>query len=100
MVTAEKTNRKTTINDLELAGALLGLMTLETKSLPLTYTHLAHSATARQCWRGHKNYARPNLKFLGNYCGSWDLHPSISGIKNDPASFFWSAQHHGGYNLA
>ena len=37
----KKPNRKITINDLELAGALLGLITLETKGLPLTYTHLA-----------------------------------------------------------
>ena len=40
LVTAENPNRKTTINDLELAGALLGFLALEEKGLPLTYTHL------------------------------------------------------------
>ena len=41
LVTAENPNKKITINDLELAGALLGFLDLGAKGLPLTYTHLA-----------------------------------------------------------
>ena len=41
MVTAEKPSRKITINDLELAGALLGFLALDAKGIPLTYTYLA-----------------------------------------------------------
>ena len=41
LVKAEKPNGKITINDLELAGALLGFLALEAKGLPLIYTHLA-----------------------------------------------------------
>ena len=41
LVTAEKPNGIITTNGLELADALLGLLTLEAKGTPLTYTHLA-----------------------------------------------------------
>ena len=41
LVTAEKPNGTITINGLELAGALLGLLALEAKGTPQTYTHLA-----------------------------------------------------------
>ena len=40
LVTAENPNRKNTVNDLELAGALLGFLAFEEKVLSLTYTHL------------------------------------------------------------
>ena len=40
LVTAGKPNRKIIVNDLELAGALLGVLALETTVLPLTYNHI------------------------------------------------------------
>ena len=40
-MTAEEPNVTITINYLELAGALLGFLALETKGIPLTYTRLA-----------------------------------------------------------
>ena len=39
-MTTEKPNGKITINDLELAGILLGFLAIEEKGIPLTYTHL------------------------------------------------------------
>ena len=41
LVTSEKPNVKITINDLELAGALLRFLDLEPIGLPLTCTNLA-----------------------------------------------------------
>ena len=40
-MTARKPNGTITINDLELAEALLGFLALEAKDIPLTYTQLA-----------------------------------------------------------
>ena len=40
-MTAENPSGKITINDLELAGAILGFLALEAKLIPLTHTHLA-----------------------------------------------------------
>ena len=41
LVIVENPNRSVTINDLELAGALLGFLVLENYGVPLQYFHLA-----------------------------------------------------------
>ena len=41
LVTAENTTEKIAINDLELAGALLGFLVLEHQGVPLKYRHIA-----------------------------------------------------------
>ena len=41
LVTVENPNRYTTINDLELAGALMGFLVLEAHRVQLKYCHLA-----------------------------------------------------------
>ena len=72
LVTAENPNRKITINDLELAGSLLGFLALEAKCIPVTYNHLDTFCDNITTVAWAYKLLMSKSQILGTCFGSWD----------------------------